>query len=537
LGLAAAGLFLVAMTGCGSDSDDAPGGSGGATGGTGGATGGTGGATGGTGGATGGTGGTGGATGGTGGATGGTGGATGDTGGATGGTGGATGGTGGGGDDDNDCDHATDLSSTGTGTGAIDPVDEADFYSFPFAAGDWVIVRATVDESSLPVGETLDDQPYEDVLDTAVTIYDEAGTQVATMDDAYPRFTTNSELIWRVPADGTYCIKVEDWASWAGESRDPAATGAYFDYEIGLYTPSETIDAEPNNDETEPQAQTYTELTDDQDQGIGIFYSANYGTLDTDADVDVYQFTMPAGTVQLSTEDFTTPIGPGDAGVNGNGSTLELGMVSISDTAGSIIAQLDGSKGSNQMSVPLEAGTDYLMWVTRNAGTTVGANDFYNLVNYAWDEDNPREVETTTGANDTAATAEAITLTTSTTNLQMDSGYVLGFIDGAGTDVDYFSFTAEAGDTVSLGCGALRGGSGLVGATFAVNDSADTEMQTETETDTEDIYWSDTTYGFETMPAVAITTAGTYYFVVSAASQNPNVSSNFYRCGIHVETP
>ena len=84
--------------------------------------------------------------------------------------------------------------------------------------------------------------------------------------------------------------------------------------------------------------------------------------------------------------------------------------MSISDASGSIIAQLDAHKGSDQMSVPLEAGTDYLLWVNRNAGTTAGANDFYNLVNYAWNEDNEQETETGGGGNNNMNTADPITL-------------------------------------------------------------------------------------------------------------------------------
>lgn len=39
------------------------------------------------------------------------------------------------------------------------------------------------------------------------------------------------------------------------------------------------------------------------------------------------------------------------------------------------------------------------------------------------------------------------------------------------------------------------------------------------------------------MPALTIATAGTYYLRVSGTSQKADVSSNFYRCGIHTETP
>jgi hypothetical protein len=542
------------MTACGSDDDDNSGGSagtGGATGGTGGATGGTGGfggtggATGGTGGATGGTGGatggTGGATGGTGGATGGTGGtggATGGTGGATGGTGGATGGTGGAGDDDNDCDHATDISTTGTGEGEINPPDESDFYSFPFTEGDWVILRAT---TTTPNNEDPDTFDYKDVLDTTITIYDAADNIVASMDDAFPRVNTNTELVWRVPATATYCIEVADWAAWAGETRPDPPTGLHFEYEFGLYdgdsmTEGGTVDSEPNDDQEDAQLQSFAEFEDASGNPLGIFSSQTMGTLASSTDVDVFSFTMPAGTVMLSVEDFTTPNGPGGAGVSGNGSTLDLGPIAISNADGtSILARLDASKGSSDMSVPLETGVSYLLWVNRAPGTTAGANDFYNLSSFLWNEDNPREVETTAGANDVFGDAETIALTVSTTDPKLKSGYLLGFIDGA--DVDYFGFTATAGDTVSLACGAIRSGSGLLAPEFAIHSPTDAELQTETEVDTKDVLWSDEALSGPSMDAVAITATGTHYVRVTAAGQSTEVAGNYYRCGVHVISP
>ncbi len=556
LGLFATGLVLATMTACGSDDDDNSGGSagtGGATGGTGGATGGTGGfggtggATGGTGGfggtggATGGTGGfggTGGATGGTGGATGGTGGATGGTGGATGGTGGATGGTGGGGDNDNDCDHATDISTTGIGEGEINPTDESDFYSFPFTEGDWVILRAT---TTTPNNEDPDTLPYEDVLDTTLTIYDANDNIVATMDDAFPRLNTNTELVWRVPATGTYCIEVADWAAWAGETRPDPPTGLHFEYDLGLYdgasmTEGGTVDAEPNNGVAGAQAQSFAEFEDSSGNPLGIYSTLTVGTLASGTDVDVFSFTMPAGNVMLSVEDFTTPTGPGSAGVSGNGSTLDLGFVAISDNGGtSILARLDASKGSSDMTVPLEAGSSYLLWVNRAAGTTAGANDFYNLSSILWNSDNPREVETTAGANDVFGDAETITLTASTTNPKIKSGYLLGFIDVS--DVDYFGFAAVAGDTVSLSCGAIRSGSGLLAPVFAIHSPTDAELQKETEVDTQDVFWSDEALAGPSMDAVAIVATGTHFVRVTAAGQSSEVEGNYYRCGVHVTSP
>ena len=168
LGIAAAGLCLAAMTGCGSDDDDNDNDSTGGTGGTGG-----------TGfGGTGGYGGTGwlwrapvalpvvrlvqlvvraGSTGGSGGGSAGsTAGSAGSTAGSAGSTAGSAGSAGG--DNDNSCADATDLSTSFEGSGEINPPDEADYFSAPLTEGAWVIVRAT---TTVPSGQTTDDFDYE----------------------------------------------------------------------------------------------------------------------------------------------------------------------------------------------------------------------------------------------------------------------------------------------------------------------------------------------------------------------------------------
>jgi hypothetical protein len=379
------------------------------------------------------------------------------------------------------------------------------------------------------------------VLDTTLTIYDANDNIVASMDDAFPRVNTNTELVWRVPATSTYCIEVADWAAWAGETRPDPPTGLHFEYDLGVYdgasmTEGGTIDEEPNNDVAGAQAQSFAEFEDSSGNPLGIYSSLTMGTLASGTDVDVFSFTMPAGNVMLSVEDFTTPTGPGSAGVSGNGSTLDLGHIAISNADGtSILARLDASKGSNDMSVPLEAGTSYLFWVNRAAGTTAGANDFYNLSSFLWNDDNPRETETTAGDNDVFGDAETITLTASTTDPKLESGYLLGFIDGS--DVDYFGFAAAAGDTVSLACGAIRSGSGLLAPVFAIHSPTDVELQKETEVETKDVLWSDEALSGPSMDAVTIATTGTHYVRVTAAGQSTEVTGNYYRCGVHVTSP
>jgi hypothetical protein len=153
-----------------------------------------------------------------------------------------------------------------------------------------------------------------------------------------------------------------------------------------------------------------------------------------------------------------------------------------------------------------------------------GANDYYVFRHYNSDTDNTPEDEQGDNSNDTAATAELV-------GFNLGSGYVLGYIDPDG-DVDYFMFNADTDNILRLACGASRSGSGLEGATFAIHDSSDNEIQAETEGDSADVYWASDN-DFASMDSVALTPGEDYYLRVSATGQDANVSSNYYRCGLH----
>ena len=111
---------------------------------------------------------------------------------------------------------------------------------------------------------------------------------------------------------------------------------------------------------------------------------------------------------------------------------------------------------------------------------------------------------------------------------------MVGTLTPAATDVDWYSFPVNAGDTLSLACAALRGGSGLRDATFEIW-SATASLQSEIETASTGIVWNTGTGASK--PPITIDTAGTYYLRVSAASQDPVVTGNYYRCGVYVTAP
>jgi hypothetical protein len=398
--------------------------------------------------------------------------------------------------------------------GVIDPAGDSDFFSVPVKKDQFVRFFTQANP---------DDDPAK--IDTVITLYDDKNQKIAEADDSVPRASTDSELYYRAPADGTICIKVEEFSTW---HKDPQKKGGpTFTYKVATTLMSDTgggnnRDKEPNNDGSTAQAINSLKAS----QGSSTF-AYLYGMLDPQADVDVYSFTLAPGT--LSASIYFPPFGP-----DGYGNTTSVGVVRLTDKQGKAIGLLDVTKGSDNMSIPLAAGTEALLWVTRPAGAPLGSNDFYFLKHFSFDTENQKEAEATTGSNETAATAETITIQAPTPPSKVKSGYVLGFVKAAG-DVDYFKFAAAAGDKLTVACGAIRSGSGLTAPVFEVRDPSDVSLQSETETDAKDVLWSDTPGASKA--GLTIATAGNYHLKVTAGGQDPNVSSNFYRCGLHLTPP
>jgi hypothetical protein len=244
---------------------------------------------------------------------------------------------------------------------------------------------------------------------------------------------------------------------------------------------------------------------------------------DSATDVDYYTFEQQDH--QVSVSIYFRPSGPGGDGVQGHGSTLDLGIVDLENGDGDVIARLDVALGSEGMSVPVDSGEVVGFMVQGADDWAPGGNDFYAILLVTSDLDNTPEEEEAledggvADPNGTAATAEATEPQVTATG---HSTYILGDIDPAG-DVDYFAFDVLAGETVNLACGAVRSGSGLTGARFAIHDGSDSELQFEVESPEADVK----------MTSISVTANGTYYLRVSASGQNPDVLSKFYRCGIH----
>jgi len=402
--------------------------------------------------------------------------------------------------------------------GKIDVAGKKVFYKFTANADVWLDISTTAN--------AMDNM---NTLDTAITLYDATGAmKLASDDDAYPRLSTDSELFYRVATAGTYCLKIEDWSTWAGE---PAVLPATNGYKIDLRAMLAT--ATTNNLDTEANDMLSAAQTGKFATGMGFAIGTLYGTLGSATDVDLYKFTVPTGldSLTISLDPLGVPAAP--AGSNGYGSGLGRVTVKVLQTSGTVLGAWTVSSTSvattpDSINVPVVAGSDLIISIERPTGSTASANDFY-VSTILFGTDNPLEMSDATNA--TLAAAEVLPLTVDTTNAKIKKGFILGTIGAA--DTDFYSVAVLANDVVSVACGALRTGSGLT-ATYELQDSAGATLQNETETATTDIYWGPGTSASH--PGVTAATTGNVFFKVTGTQDATN-TGNWYRCGIFVTSP
>jgi hypothetical protein len=440
-----------------------------------------------------------------------------------------------------DCASAAPLKLNTKSVGYLFPKGTKLAYSVELKAGQFVVI----DTASTSLLTDYNDQSPENYIDTALTVYDATNNQLAFDDDSVPRGgNPDSEMFYHSPIDQTVCIVVEDLYSLMGvppNSYAKTKERAKFELLVSDLNPETvTLDTGANDDAAGAQPMLLTDAS-------GTDYTAALawvgGVLNPDTDVDVYSFKMPAGTKNLSFSTMPKGLGNPKEAISGFGSTILPGTISFSDPQGNVFARVDPSKyaftgGSSyfDISVPVAENTDVLMWVKRPAGVALGANDFYFIKQMMSDATNDAELE----PNDTLATANLTCAAGGTCTFPnrgtdpVQSYYLMGFIDPE-TDVDYIEFDGLAGDVVALACSAVRNGSGLIGATFSLRDSTDTDLQTETETADQDLLWSNVTEAEPSMPAPSLPANGKYYLRVSATGQSTEVSGNYYICGLHIQ--
>ncbi|MCA9619957.1 MAG: hypothetical protein KC731_13120, partial [Myxococcales bacterium] len=355
-----------------------------------------------------------------------------------------------------------------------------------------------------------DANPNDDptLVDTVITLYDGAGTeQLAESDDQTPRLNTDSELFYRVPTTGSYCLRVREYNAWSGgvPQGSPLFTYDVVTTSLDFVTQAllnEDSDPTPTND-TQNTAQALTSSTSQ-----GILNAVVAGLLAPGTDVDFYSFTPPTSAIWGNID--LMPSGP-----LGHGSTQGPGLIRIRTSNGQVVAELDYQLGSNRMAFPVVANTAYFIEVDR-PNTTVLGNDFYLQKLRTEQTFNQAEVEN----NGTAGQAN---VAAPNPNGSTTSYFVSGAIPAA--DVDYWSFSATAGSQVTIACSAARAGSGLINFTVALRNPGDTmDLHNQVESATADLV----------SPAIAIPTTGTHYLRFSATGQQVGVVGNYYFCGVHV---
>ena len=374
-------------------------------------------------------------------------------------TGGTTTSTGAGGAEGDGNDSPTDaveIDAAGVQDTLQDPSTDVDYFKFDGKAGDIWLVSA----SSHPQG-TDEDPGY---IDTYLELYDANNKLLATNDDSYPRFNTDSELITVLPADGTYYVKIQEWCTSPTMSPQ-ACDQAYFDalvnldYQIGavVIPPGAGMvleGAEPNDTGATATAISYSQTTTP-----GSYYlTLLSGKLPMSSDSDWYSFTVPANlTVAAGSRAKTSFLVPWGS-TAGNGSDVKVGKVEVVDaTTMAVISSFDmtgelPATDRADLSLPVTPGGNYFLKVNHGGLEADGQGQFY-LVYETLGAGNP--LETKEVENSLPVTAEVLT----------ESNPGSYFIEGnlAVGDVDYFKVATNGEATVSVACASQRGGSGLRG--------------------------------------------------------------------------
>lgn len=419
--------------------------------------------------------------------------------------GGGDGGPDGGPGDNGSFDTATpiEIDAAAATAEAIAPARDVDYFSFEGTAGQWVAIFTTTPDPAMP------DDPH---ADTVITLYGPDRMQLAENDDAQPRAGTDSEIILRLPATGTYYYRVQEFSTWMPDMVMTGPQGGpAFTYETGVIEmrneqPRIVIDAEPGNDAASAVP-------------LEFVMAATFvmGRFDSATDVDVFSFTSTS----LPTRPEPLYIAVMPAGPMGYGATRTAGRVWITEDAGSTIVAR-GTVGEDVIVISPGLGSGpHHLWVEAPSGAA-GTNDHYVIkAIFGTTENSPEEEETTNGA---LATAEAITMNAIEGGTG-ENGFVLAHLGTA--DVDYFSFDVMAGRTVSVACGSRTAGSGVIGLTAELRDSTDAVLATATETDAMNAF----------IDSFAVSGAGTYYLRITKTSQDPEVTGDWVRCGVTAAPP
>lgn len=382
-----------------------------------------------------------------------------------------------------------------TAQGVFESAGEVHHYTFEAEEDSWIDVSAGT-AGTPPTNATL------------TLLRDDV--QLAFNDDAITG-GRDARLVHHIVDAGTYCLRVSEANDESGPTYEYGVQAVPIDF--ALYD-GYNLDAEPNDTPDAPQ----TGLTFFTDTATGQISATLVGVFEDASDVDVLEVSAPAGAVWTSI--LLEP-----SGSDASGATVELGEVSVfsEDVR---VARVDATDGIPELGAPIEEATTYQIAIASSGD--LGANPFWVVHFRTSDGDNTLEGS---GDNDSAAMAE----TPSGFTLLGRTSYFIGGELAAG-DVDWWAIDADADDTLELSCSAVRLGSGARDMEVSLyGDPGVAALQTETETATAFLRWG--SFSDASEAGIVATETRTYHLSLAAGTNDPDVASRYYRCGVFVVDP
>jgi cysteine-rich repeat protein len=371
--------------------------------------------------------------------------------------------------------------------GVINPARDLDYVQFEGVAGAWMMIHT--------IANARDDNT---MVDTVVTLYDANRNQIAESDDATPRVSTDSELFTRLPADGTYYIRVMEFSHW--RPGQPPEGSPRYTYELRL-TP--LADNRPRVVLAAENGDASTAL----EAGGSRLILADFNAAD---DVDNFSLTLAEGFPR-----FSAAIMP--SGTTGHGSAQVAARLELIDEQDRVVARIDQTVGRYDLAPYASAGNFRLRLTPLNFRP--GSNAFYTI-KFAVSAGNPREDDN--DANNERGGAQALTMNRTTNG---SSGFIGN--DLGPNDIDFFSFPAVRNQTVTIVCSSAHHGTSLRWLTADVQNGQGQTIGRATETDDAMVL----------MRNIRLADAGTHYLRLSASGHEQQILNAGARCGVHITNP
>jgi hypothetical protein len=330
--------------------------------------------------------------------------------------------------------------------------------------------------------------------DNTLRLYDSDRTLLAENQsgERWPGDTsTDTRLVVRLPKGGTYYLEFEDPAL-VPESFPDAYTEYFFYVSARELTPGTSGAGFESQD-----ADFATDATS------GYLYTTLVGTF-RDGEDGVFKIPGVAGQALIG------QVLP--SGVPGNGSTATGGIAQVTSPKGDVLASIERDRGQSDIHPPIGEGSyDFTM----TASGDLGDNGFF-AVDLVMLPENP--VVEQTPDNVTIAGAEPIQML----GTIIRRGLMITTIPAA--EVHYYSFAANAGETILAACEAESAGSGIRSLHADLRDANDKVIATTAETPIENAY----------VPTTTVQDTGTYYLRLTTEAASSTVVDPWVRCVVNI---